>query len=223
MKEENTENFIMVPGNCGDMVPTRGDYNNYRLWFEDFIKNWKEKYTTRFINATEGGAKIEGTEVMTLREAIEKECNRPVDISACIDGIEPEFSAEEQEKLLAYFHNTPVRVHQMVKLAQECHKIYQKLDRLCKNGNVDKTAYLKLLKRIKKNHRQIEENENYGLLEDTMVNAEQIIRSSQYFEYDTIQEEGLELARQGKLYMELLGEYAKILEKLAEDTVAKVG
>ena len=181
------------------------------------MKAWKEHYNVRFINASDGGAKIEGTEIMTLSEVIATECVREVNISECISQLSPIFDNKQQEKIESYFMNTSKRVHQIVVLAQQGYILYQKLEKLCKSGNMDKTVYVKLLKKIKKNRKEIEKNENFQLLSETMVDAEQIIRSSQYFQYDSIEEEGLELARQGKGYMKLLEDYAKILEKLAEE------
>lgn len=217
IKEEDTTNYLWVPGNYEEKVPTLSNLNDYRRWFEDFIKSWKEHYNVRFINATEGGAKIEGTEIMTLSEVIATECVREVNISECISQLSPIFDNRQQEKIESYFMNTSKRVHQIVVLAQQGYILYQKLEKLCKSGNMDKTVYVKLLKKIKKNRKEIEKNENFQLLSETMVDAEQIIRSSQYFQYDSIEEEGLELARQGKGYMKLLEDYAKILEKLAEE------
>ena len=78
---------------------------------------------------------------------------------------------------------------------------------------MDKQAYLKILKRVKRNRKKIEENPNYQLLSESMTKAEQIIRSGQYLRRETIEEEGIELARQGKKYMELLEEYAAITEE----------
>lgn len=219
MKEEDTSSYLMVPGNYEKEVPTLPNLNDYRKWFETHIKEWKEKYNTRFINATEGGARIEGTELKTLKEVIDEECKKEVNVSACIEKLNPIFTKEEQDKILDFFHNTPKRVHEIVLLAEEGEKIYHKLEQLCKNGNVDKNAYLKLLKKIKRNRKQIEKNENYQIIAETMVNAEQIIRTSQYFYNESIEEEGLELARQGILYMELLQEYAKVIEELAKETV----
>ena len=217
IKEEDTTNYLWVPGNYEEKVPTLSNLNDYRRWFEDFIKSWKEHYNVRFINATEGGAKIEGTEIMTLSEVIATECVREVNISECISQLSPILDNKQQEKIESYFMNTSKRVHQIVVLAQQGYILYQKLEKLCKSGNMDKTVYVKLLKKIKKNRKEIEKNENFQLLSETMVDAEQIIRSSQYFQYDSIEEEGLELARQGKGYMKLLEDYAKILEKLAEE------
>ena len=86
---------------------------------------------------------------------------------------------------------------------------------------MDKRAYVKQLKRIKKNRIKIEENVNYDLLVQSMIRAELIIRSGQYLSYETMEEEGLELAWQGKKYMELLEEYARIIEGYTKQTVAK--
>ncbi len=222
MPEENTEKFLMVPGNYQKEVPTLSNLDSYRKWFGDFISEWRKKYDVEFINATEGGAKIEGTKVMTLAEVVNQECKKEVDIKSCIDQLEPEFDKEGQEKILNYFHDTPKNVHGIISLAKEGRKIYAQLDKLCHSGNMDKRAYAKLLKRVKKNRKKIEENVNYDLLQQSMVRAEQILRSGQYFSYDSLEEEGLELARQGKKYMELLEAYANIIETYTEQTVAKV-
>ncbi len=221
MEEEDTEKFMMVPGNYQEQVPTLTNLDGYRKWFGEFISEWEKTHYVEFINATEGGARIEGTKLMPLAEVIDQECKKEVDIKSCINSLEPEFTEEEQNRIVDYFHDTPKQVHEIVRLAREGKKIYGQLDKLCHYGNMDKRAYVKLLKRVKKNRKKIEENVNYDLLMQSMIRAEQIIRSGQYFSYDTMEEEGLELARQGKKYMELLEEYALIIEGYTEQTVAK--
>ena len=109
----------------------------------------------------------------------------------------------------------------MAALAEEGEKLYQRLDKQCSHGNMDRKAYLKILTRVKKNRKRIEGNPNYQLVSETIARAEQIIQSSQFFRYDSMEEEGKELARQGKLYMDLIRECAGILERIAEETVAK--
>ncbi|MBL4932913.1 motility associated factor glycosyltransferase family protein [Clostridium paridis] len=52
----------------GNDVPTTYSLDSFRKSFEDFIKITYEKH---FINATEGGADIKGTEIKTLKEVIE--------------------------------------------------------------------------------------------------------------------------------------------------------
>lgn len=65
-----------VPGNDGKPVKTHKVWNNIRLAYELSLKDWEGTC----INATEGGAKILGAEVMTLKEAIDKHINnKPAD------------------------------------------------------------------------------------------------------------------------------------------------
>lgn len=221
MPEENTEKFIKVPGNYEEEVPTLKNLDGYRKWFEEYIEWWQKRHDTEFINATEGGAKIKGTTLMTLAEVIDQECTKEVDIQACINSLEPVFNIQEQEKIIAYFHDTPNQVHAIVSLAQEGRKLYAQLDKLCQKGNLDKRAYVKILKKVKRNRKKIEENPNFELLSESMTRAEQIIRSGQYLRKNTIADGGIELARQGKKYMELLEEYAQILEAYTRETVGK--
>lgn len=213
MPEEDTEEFIKVPGNYETEVPTLKNLDSYRKWFGEYIEWWTRGHKTVFINATEGGARIEGTELMTLSEVIDRECIKEVDVSACIDRLEPVFQEKEQEKIRIFQQDTPKQVHQIVTLAREGKKLYQQLEKLCQKGNMDKQAYLKILKRVKRNRKKIEENPNYQLLSESMTKAEQIICSGQYLRRETMEEEGIELARQGKKYMELLEEYAAITEE----------
>lgn len=221
MPKEDTEKFIKVPGNYEDEVPTLKNLDGYRKWFGEYIEWWQKRHDTEFINATEGGARIEGTKLMALADVIDQECNKEVDIKACIDSLEPVFNEQEQEKIIAYFHDTPNQVHAIVTLAQEGRKLYAQLDKLCKKGNLDKRAYVKILKKVKRNRKKIEENPNFELLSESMTRAEQIIRSGQYLRKNTIEDGGIELARQGKMYMELLEEYAQIMETFTIQTVGK--
>ena len=223
MQEENTENFLKVPGNYVEEVPTLRNLDSYRKWFEDYIEWWEAGHEVEFINATEGGAKIKGTKLMLLADVIAKECTKEVDIESCIDSLEPLFHEEEQKKILDYFHDTPRQVHKIISLAKEGKKLYAQLDRFCSNKNMDKAAYIKILKRVKRNRKEIEKNPNYQLIRESMVKAEQIILSGQYLRRESIKEEGKELARQGMKYMELLEEYARIIEGFAEETVGGIG
>ncbi len=213
MPEEDTEEFIRVPGNYVKELPTLKNLDGYRKWFGEYIEWWTKGHETVFINATEGGARIEGTKLMPLAEVIDQECVKEVDISSCMDRLKPVFNEEEKKNIWSYLQETPKQVHQIVTHAKEGKKLYQQLNKLCQKANVDKQAYLKILKRVKRNRKKIEENPNYQLLSESMTKAEQIIRSGQYLRRETIEEEGIELARQGKKYMELLEEYATIMEE----------
>lgn len=53
----------------GNLIPTSENLNSYRRWIENRIAR-ENSDKIEFIDATEGGAKIAGTKMMTLQEAI---------------------------------------------------------------------------------------------------------------------------------------------------------
>lgn len=221
MDIEDTTKLKKVPGNCEEWVPTRGDFNNYRIWFQNFIEEWRKHDELRVINATEGGARIEGTEIMTLQEAIERECGRTVDIAACFDSLRPVFDEKEQSAILDYFHNISKELQKIAQLAEQGRKLYQKLDRMSSGGNNSQDAYLKVLNKIKKNTKNIEKNPQYELVRQSLAVADQIIKAGQHLEYQSFDKECKEIAEHGMKFMELNKECAELLGQLAKDTLVQ--
>lgn len=74
---ENEHELIWIDGNDGDKVPTLRYFVNFLHEFENMIRANPGKY----INATEGGAFIAGTDVMTLKEVLNQFCTKEFDIS----------------------------------------------------------------------------------------------------------------------------------------------
>lgn len=83
-KEQNDK--FWVEDIYGDKVLTSDVFNLFRQCIEDRIF----KGSTTVIDATEGGAKINGSEIMTFREAIDKYCqnDKPYSMNDCLDVIE---------------------------------------------------------------------------------------------------------------------------------------
>ncbi|MBQ3913490.1 MAG: motility associated factor glycosyltransferase family protein [Lachnospiraceae bacterium] len=66
----------LVDGIDGGQVRTRSDWLGYQRWFENAIRTINEqKLDMTVVDATEGGALIHGSRVMTLADAIEKYCS----------------------------------------------------------------------------------------------------------------------------------------------------
>ena len=72
----NNNNVILVEGINGEMLPTSRVFKQFLTWFELEISN--DKSEREYIDATEGGAYIQGTKVMKLENVIEKYCREPV-------------------------------------------------------------------------------------------------------------------------------------------------
>jgi len=73
--------LIMVKDIYGKEVPTRADMYSYLIYLERLISFTEASC----IDATEGGAKIKGTKVMSLRQVIDRYCTEPVRVREVLD------------------------------------------------------------------------------------------------------------------------------------------
>jgi len=77
-----------VPGYHGEPVRTIESMYIFLQWFNRVMPTLEDRTV---INATEGGAKIEGTRQLTFAEAIEKYCTEEVDVEARLQETLKEF------------------------------------------------------------------------------------------------------------------------------------
>lgn len=126
-KSINTEGIvddIKVRGWDGEMLPTNSSYMVFKRYYESLSREWKDK--VRIINATEGGAYIEGIEHMTFKEA-----------SAFIP--EEKINAEDiiEQSLKGY--QDPFKKHKF-KLVKELKSAYNTISKL--TGSVKTSKFL---------------------------------------------------------------------------------
>ncbi len=216
MDEIDTSHSMMVEGNYEDKVPTRQDFKYYLDWFNYYINGCEGIHV---MNATEGGAKIQGTEIITLAEAIERECHREVNLEECFSKLQPIFNEESRKKAVDYLNTIPTMFRNLKKEAQKGIRYYKKLQNICCNGKLDKTAYLQVLNKIKKITQNLEGHELFAIVSNTLSVADYLITSEQFYEEDNLEAEGLEIARQGIIYLELVKQCIDILIPLTEETV----
>ena len=222
MEEEDTKGFIMVEGNVEKEVPTTATLKFYLDWYDKYITGIKENEENfRVINATEGGAKIKNTEIMTLHEAIEQECTKEVDIQECLKKLPPMLDEKSKEWAENYLDGISDDFFALAKYAQDAKKLYRKLDRICKKKNLDSKEYISILKKIKKAINKIEGNDMYELINESLVNAHYIILAEQFLHEDSVQEEGKEMARKGMLYTDDVAKLAKLFGEYMRESRKK--
>jgi len=133
------QDLIMVKDIYGKDVPTSGDMYSYLVYFEKLIASTKAKC----IDATEGGAKIRGTEVMSLREVIDRYCSEPIGVREILEE-----AAKNKEKV------------NLGKLKEEIQKVIKHLMELHFYAGRGEEVIKKLLKEIKRekpNRQKMEE------------------------------------------------------------------
>ena len=215
----NESDSFLVDGNYEDKVRTRGDFYAYLKWFEYYIEGCKDyEPELRVINATEGGAKIKYTEIKTLKETIDELCIKDVDIQHEMARIEPAFNECQKENNIKFLKGLPDEFREIEKDADELNKLYKKVEKLAKVRNMDTKAYLKLLKKIEKQTKEIEKHsECMCHISETLKVADFIIKSEAGMKYSSFNEEGKNISRQGIMYSEILGECAHLFASVIDE------
>ncbi len=221
--EVDTEGMRMVPGNVEEMVPTRGDFYIYLEWYENYIKGIKEyRNTLRVINATEGGAKIKGTEIMTLKEAIKESCKREVDIKGLIDGIPPIFAGDKRKKVVDYLRGIEAGFRKISQNAFSQVKLYKKMENMTKTGGISMKEYRALLEKLKKLNKEIIKSPLYQLIEWSLIDAKTLLEKELLIEENSILAEAKEISRKGLIYMDLVSQCSLLLADVAASSLSQV-
>lgn len=126
-----------VPGNVEDTVITRGDYYVYLKWFEQAVKEAKES-GMEVINATEGGARINGTKIMTLQEAIDSYCLESYDIDAIFQGIAPLVTEEKMPDAFTLLKEKKKELPKLKKKAKDAAEMARRCGVLSERGDYGK-------------------------------------------------------------------------------------
>lgn len=84
-----------VKGKKGNMIPSTYIWNKFLVMYSEIVRAVEIKV----IDATEGGALIDGTEIATLKETIDRYCNdNIVSLRECVDSIEVDCEYIEKSK-----------------------------------------------------------------------------------------------------------------------------
>ncbi len=94
---------IEVPGIYSDTVLTREDWLMFRNYYERRIE---ENKGLNIIDATEGGARIKGTKVMTLSDAIDRYCTVTYPVDRWFDSLSVGGKAEKEDIDKWFYNNT---------------------------------------------------------------------------------------------------------------------
>ena len=124
--------LMEVEGIDGTMLQTDFQMWYYKQWFEKAIRDGGDRM--RVIDATEGGAKIEGAENMKMSEVVAGECPAEFDFRKIEQAIQPAFSVEEQQKLEKAYRNLKLQAGDLQKFIE---KQISTLDSLCRKSGGD--------------------------------------------------------------------------------------
>ncbi len=116
-----------IPAIGGGTVMSDPVFQYYIRWFADYGAS--KQGIVNLIDATEGGALIKNTEVITFREAIDKYCGDTVDVDKVISGVlseGPVFSEEEKKTVFSDMEREFAEIDKILELIDEEKELFDK-------------------------------------------------------------------------------------------------
>lgn len=143
----NDSKYFYVDAIDGSKVITENNMNKYRIWFENQIEYYPD---IRIIDATEGGALIKGTEIMTLRDALEKECPlEKVNFREIIDSADYLLDEKDRKLIVNDIKKSRTRIDSHIEYMREGIKVYEELDSINKREAYQSVEFVKCMKKVK--------------------------------------------------------------------------
>lgn len=190
--------YMEVESIDGGKVVTREDFKLYLDWFEKYIKEWSH---ITAIDATEGGALIHGSKVMTLKKAIQKYCKREFNVKWHIDHSRKLFTGDNKRIALDYFSGSVGKLNEVKKRAQEGIQNYERLEKLAKKSVITDNELGKVLKKIKKINNYMESDYMAQTVMESLAGLDYTLRPMVYHMQDSRKDELLDVAEQGKVLL----------------------
>ena len=111
----------------GNPIRSSREFKLYKEWFEQEIRLDKE---LEVIDATEGGIRIEGSRLMTLRDAIDEYCIKDFDFSKISDQAEKIFDDELKGKYRQFVKRVPEQLMEIRRLVRASISDYSAMRRM---------------------------------------------------------------------------------------------
>lgn len=195
--------YFEVEDIYGGQVLTRMDMNHYRRWFEDQIAANNKLHV---IDATEGGALIHGSELMTLKDAIRREGKEKYDFEELIQCVPDMFTQEEQQKVLDEICEFPRKVENAKVKLENGLKLFENLQMLNEERRYKTQEFDEAYDEITEFNHWLEEDEVVDLLSCLSAGEEFEIQNKVYEVKDNLYEDFKDIVDHGsamiKAYIE---------------------
>ncbi len=189
----------------GGTIRTESRMNEYRIWFENMIEKYQDVHV---MDGTEGGALIHGSEVISLAQAIKRECGREIDFTGIINDVPDIFTDNQQMEILDYLRNLKLRLDELKVAINEGIGAYNGLpDAIAAGNNELKKLLLDKITAIN----GLEESEPLMSLINKYTIEEQYIMQDNFKDSDKLQD-----VIDNAVY--LLRSYTAGIDKLKKDT-----
>ena len=166
--DEEIENIedMEVEGIDGNPIKSNLMWVKFRDFYERQITLFPD---LRVIDATEGGAMIHGTEIMTLAEVAEKICDRKFDIDEIFDNLPRVQTREDYVLMLEKLFSWIKEIDKLAEAANNLAEVCRQLLKISKYQDITDPKYEKKLKRMDELRKQIYSSPVNAIIEDYWI------------------------------------------------------
>lgn len=197
ISEAERQETFLVDGIRGNKVYTRADFDRYRKWFEDYISDHKLK---NVIDATQGGAKIHGTKIKTLKQTIEKVCKEDTNLISRIELLPEMMDYSAKKAYKKWYEELDTKFELVVKMAKKGQRLYEQLEKLVqKDDELNLDEYKRLVEKIGKINHFMNKDDYALFVQDNLMHLNFTMRVSIYESEEDDKDDRISLAKQGKV------------------------
>lgn len=203
------QSMVMVEDINGEMIESPWNFYTFLLWFNDAIAVCKD---VDVIDATEGGAKIQGTTIMPLKQAIEQYCTHEMNLTDIISKLEPTFSSIEIKKLGEYLRQSVDDLDLIRSKSKQVISHAEKLVKIEKKDVINENKKSNYVKQISKVEKWIQKRQVYHLLEPYIaMELSKVLRQISKVNEEIDQQEGNLV-----IYQKVIDTYTAIIRGTTE-------
>lgn len=202
---ENEKKYVKVLDVYGKEVYTEPNMLSYLRWFESFISVFS---SIRFIDATEGGAAIKGTEIKSMKWVSANIVDKKYNKSIIWENIPLLLTEEEQKEIHASIKKNPENLQNIKKMVKKELEIFNRLKCEKENENIKRFS-----EKIITINKKLEENPVFDMVRYYAIREDYKAKGSllQYDKKEKVEEQIYDLSNKGR---ELFEGYMKAVEEL---------
>ena len=209
----NGRKYFEIEDIYGNMVLTEANMQLYLKWFEAFIAVNK---SIRFIDATEGGALIHGTEIMTIDQVVYKLLDKEYDKNKIWEDLSPYLTKAEQDEIKEMLISMPEQLEEAKAQMKRGIRLYEDLEKINRKSDGKSKTITRMLEQASELNEYMNNEMIFGLLKYYAIEEDYEVKGKilQYDESAAMYEQIEEIAENG---LQILKGYMKGIDELKKD------
>jgi hypothetical protein len=210
---------VFVEGIDGNQVRSRYDWYEFLRWFQDKIAANPE---LKVIDAKDKGAKIKGTVVMSLKEAVELYCTKESNLTDFESDETLSFNEVDMEKVKQYFEDNCKDIEKLKNKAEEAIEICDQQINEFKTNNNESYLSIENYKKLTEINHSIGEMPIYNLLESYITAAAASQLSGIYQFTDDEKTDKIRTYEKSKDIFKAILDAIKFVQPLMEEVIGQI-